>query len=674
MRSARRRSILGLLGVSAAAAVAVPIYAFAAPDPSDLPDLVSEPPANEYLEAPWDRQTPVDDRLLLRFDGYVTNSPSAGSALEIRASNPDPAGRMQSVQQVGDSDFPGDPSAIPVGPAAGGPPTVQFETADDHLHFHLKDAAEYTLWNEGKTAQVALAQKTEAGFCLEDTIQMPGAGPRRYSVSQSGFCWQTRPSGQTTLTMGITPGWKDEYHDRLTYQWVDVSSVQPGRYVLAGRVDPRDVILESDEFNNGYAFMDSTTTIPGHLAQPVSQAQTGAPTQVTLQAATFGSPSGPRQFRILSAPAHGTLSQPVGATFSGSTVTYTPKPGYRGSDSFTYAAVTGGNPYPRTPAAAAASLIGDSVSVAISGAPAKLLVGTSAQLSAAVVNAPGGVTWSASAGTISPSGLYVAPGSPPPGGAVTIQARSTENPEAVGEARIAIVPAPKSRPAGAGTGGDRVTLSARQLLINQRISQAAVRRANAVQGWLDAGVRARDLGGGAIGAKQLGRGIAAGPAATPAALTPADPRPLRVARPKKGGEGDRVTLSERQLLINQRVSQAAIRRLNGLAKRLDGRLTGGDLVPGAVAAGKLAAELRILAADMSVPRPPASRTPIATPSRGRGASVSLTARQLRINQRIAQAAVRRANALANHLESGLDGNAFAADTVVARNIAPELRP
>jgi hypothetical protein len=93
-----------------------------------------------------------------------------------------------------------------------------------------------------------------------------------------------------------------------------------------------------------------------------------------------------------------------------------------------------------------------------------------------------------------------------------------------------------------------------------------------------------------------------------------------------------------------------------------------------VAAGKLAAELRILAADMSVPRPPASRTPIATASRGTGASVSLTARQLRINQRIAQAAVRRANALANHLESGLDGNAFAADTVVARNIAPELRP
>ncbi len=52
----------------------------------------------------------------------------------------------------------------------------------------------------------------------------------------------------------------------------------------------------------------------------------------------------------------------------------------------------------------------------------------------------------------------------------------------------------------------------------------------------------------------------------------------------------------------------------------------------------------------------------------------LTRRQLVINQRIAQAAVRRANALSDELRAGLAGRHFARGTVVARNLAPEARP
>ena len=101
-----------------------------------------------------------------------------------------------------------------------------------------------------------------------------------------------RTGARTALV--ITEGFRDVYESDLTYQWIDISNVQPGRYALAGRVDPRNVILERDEGNNGYAFRDEPVVVAGHLAQPVSARQTGGPVTVTLQAQTFGSPGARR--------------------------------------------------------------------------------------------------------------------------------------------------------------------------------------------------------------------------------------------------------------------------------------------------------------------------------------------------------------------------------------------
>ena len=114
----------------------------------------------------------------------------------------------------------------------------------------------------------------------------------------------------------------------------------------------------------------------------------------------------------------------------------------------------------------------------------------------------------------------------------------------------------------------RVTLSRGQLRINQRISQAAIRRVNALI------------------ARFEGR-----PAPDP-------------GQPQSGT----ITLSRAQLLINQRISQAAVRRVNALTARVEGR------------------------------EPPEPGGPT-------GGTVTLSARQLLINQRISQAAVRRVNAL-----------------------------
>ncbi len=223
----------------------------------------------------------------------------------------------------------------------------------------------------------------------------------------------------------------------------------------------------------------------------------------------------------------------------------------------------------------------------------------------------------------------------------------------------------------------KITLSAGQLLITQRTAQAAVRRLNAVQERLVGKLGNRDICGGAFEARHFNTGIVLGKGGTHT-LEPANPTPLTVAgaRTTQGRGTAGVTLSAQQLLINQRISQAAVRRANALAKRLEEGLTGGDIVNGSITAGKLAEGARILKAGASPRVIPPSRTVIepARPNPSGAASISLTVAQFRINQRIAQAAVRRANALMDLLESGVTGADFKAKTITRVDLAASLRP
>ena len=211
------------------------------------------------------------------------------------------------------------------------------------------------------------------------------------------------------------------------------------------------------------------------------------------------------------------------------------------------------------------------------------------------------------------------------------------------------------------------TLSVQQLQINQRISQAAIRRLNAVEARLNGGLQARDLCGYSVGPTQLGPGITSAPAAASLApAAPADPAPI--VDPGRSGQGDPLTLSAEQLLINQRIDQAAIRRATGITNRLNAGLTGGDVRAAQVTQGKLYDRLQIVAKPAS-PEPPASRTVIPPrqnpPDPG---SVTLSVGQLKINQRISQAGVRNANALIRRLETGLSGTDLRPGTLTAADL------
>ncbi len=216
----------------------------------------------------------------------------------------------------------------------------------------------------------------------------------------------------------------------------------------------------------------------------------------------------------------------------------------------------------------------------------------------------------------------------------------------------------------------KVTLTVQQLAINQRIGQAAIRRLNAIEAWLNAGVVAGDICGGGLGASEFAPSVvtAAGPAQTVGAPTP---RSLQIAKPVP--KNATFTLSARQMLIDQRIYQAALRRARGLEARLGGALTGGDMRDGQVGGPQLAVGL-VIGSAASSPAPAASTTTVAPRTGGSPGEVTLSTRQLAINQKIAQVGVREANALRARLQTGLSGANFADRSLTAADLAPGLVP
>ncbi len=217
-----------------------------------------------------------------------------------------------------------------------------------------------------------------------------------------------------------------------------------------------------------------------------------------------------------------------------------------------------------------------------------------------------------------------------------------------------------------------VRLTSSQLLVNQRISQAALRRTAAVADWLDAGLVTGDLRDGSLAREDFAADVNLTGAGGAIDNGVAVPRPIPTGAAPSSGRA-RIAVTATQLLVNQRISQAAVRRANALAQRIGGGLTGGDLSVGAVEAAKLAPGLVVASAQPAGPGPPASRSIITAAKPRRASSLQMTDRQALINQRISQAAVRRANSLVAAIESGLTGANFRNGAISAISISPALR-
>ena len=147
------------------------------------------------------------------------------------------------------------------------------------------------------------------------------------------------------------------------------------------------------------------------------------------------------------------------------------------------------------------------------------------------------------------------------------------------------------RPIGTGTTAARtrgpVRANGRQMLRTQRIAQSAIRRIEALEARLQAGLTGGDIVNGSIGPEKLAAGVTLGSAGATTAAAPA----TTTVVPPRSGRTTRVRVTAAQLLITQEIAQGAVRRAEALRGRLSFGLSTADFQPGSIGTADLASSL-----------------------------------------------------------------------------------
>jgi hypothetical protein len=203
-----------------------------------LPDLVSTLPGTVAIDRRLSRTGAV--RRLLAFSAGATNSGSG--PLIVRSSRTSQADPLVATQLVARSDG----SQEVVGEVG----TLRYVSGGGHSHFHLPRFMSYELRT---VAGEPVGRDRKTGFCLGDRYDATGrdtriAGEPARAVFR-GRC-ATRDPRTPGFTQGLSVGFGDDYPARLEGQFVDITGLRTGRYVLVLRVDPDGRLLEMHRDNN----------------------------------------------------------------------------------------------------------------------------------------------------------------------------------------------------------------------------------------------------------------------------------------------------------------------------------------------------------------------------------------------------------------------------------------
>ena len=83
-----------------------------------------------------------------------------------------------------------------------------------HGHYHIRDFSVYEIYRlDGVTL---VTKGTKQGFCFEDSF--------KYGPNKS--------NGYDCSNQGITSGWGDWYYKQLVGQWIDITGVPEGDYIV----------------------------------------------------------------------------------------------------------------------------------------------------------------------------------------------------------------------------------------------------------------------------------------------------------------------------------------------------------------------------------------------------------------------------------------------------------
>jgi lysyl oxidase len=104
-----------------------------------------------------------------------------------------------------------------------------------HGHYHIRNFSIYELVTlDGQVT----AAGTKQGFCFEDSLKYEDGGKSR---------------GYDCHDQGITSGWGDWYYKQLVGQWIDITDVPEGDYIVRVSINTGEFSPIFDEGRNRYA-------------------------------------------------------------------------------------------------------------------------------------------------------------------------------------------------------------------------------------------------------------------------------------------------------------------------------------------------------------------------------------------------------------------------------------
>lgn len=224
-----------------------------------LPDLIALPPRHAtFSMGAYLHPTPVavptscypeevvedQARRCLRFDQILGNT--GAGPFELRYDITGVATDQRLLQRI----FRSDGSAFER-------PAGTYEFHKTHAHFHYRNFAVSELWASDERgrrlgdAPVRVGQKN--GFCVTDIENIwfgrHGDAARAYYFPQCGAPAELDPSSPM-LRQGMSVGWADVYNWFLADQYIEVTDVPDGYYVLTTIADADGLVLETNENNN----------------------------------------------------------------------------------------------------------------------------------------------------------------------------------------------------------------------------------------------------------------------------------------------------------------------------------------------------------------------------------------------------------------------------------------
>lgn len=328
---------------------------------ADEPDLVirlPETPSADQIAPVYVDRFEVPGRVLYRFDSVIHNQ---GGTLDVFRDGARPAtqaiwsgGRPPAGSEPDAGSVPAPSADVTLVDRSAAGATFSYVVEPDHEHWHFSRIARYELLVPGAPARVS----DKIGFCFFDGFDIGGVQTYfpepDWSSADPTWCAFNAP-GTGVVRMGLSPGASDRYRSQRHWQWVDVTGLPAGSYVLRGIANPAGYVVESPAANN---VVDRQRVVPGTIAEPLvlrtapGRAVSGrlggtvvAPGIPARRSAACEpepdseecyvrvSAGAPLRFDVAQPPQHGQVSIGPGAG-----VHYTPDPGFAGDDRFTYTA------------------------------------------------------------------------------------------------------------------------------------------------------------------------------------------------------------------------------------------------------------------------------------------------------------------------------------------------